>query len=101
MLGKAGVYGGKTLAPKDSGVDSPLNLYVYCENVDTFHKKAVEAGAISLGAPDNMFWGDRMCRLQIPMDIPGVLQPTSEWLHKISIPAMKVLQKLLVNLIYN
>ncbi len=66
MLGKAGAYGGKTQAPKTSGVESPMNLYLYCEDVDKFYTKAVAAGAKSLVAPDNMFWGDRMCKMQDP-----------------------------------
>lgn len=68
MLGKAGAWGGKTKPPTATGVESPINLYIYCEDVDDFYKKAVAAGAKSLGAPEDMFWGDRMCRLE---DIDG------------------------------
>ena len=64
MLGKAGAYGGITQSPAMSGTESPMNLYLYCANVDEFYKKAVAAGAKSLAAPEDMFWGDRMCRLQ-------------------------------------
>lgn len=68
MIGKEGAYGGVTKAPMSSGVDSPMNLYVYCEDVDAFHECAVNAGATSLLAPEDTFWGDRMCRLK---DIDG------------------------------
>ncbi len=70
MMGKAGAYGGKTQSPLQSGIESPMNLYLYCENVDEFFKKAVAAGAKALAAPEDMFWGDRMCRLK---DIDGYL----------------------------
>ncbi len=64
MMGKEGAWGGETKTPISSGVECPICLYLYTENVDDFHKKAIAAGAISLQAPDNMFWGDRMCRLK-------------------------------------
>lgn len=66
MFGKAGAYGGKTKSPIESGVDSPINLYLYCDNVDEFYASALEAGAKSLSKPEDTFWHDRMCRLQDP-----------------------------------
>lgn len=61
MVGKEGAYGGDTKTPKNSGVTSPVSLYLYTDNVDDFYKKATAAGAKSLASPANMFWGDRMC----------------------------------------
>lgn len=52
--------------PALTGVESPIALYFYTENVDEFYKHAVAAGAKSTGAPEDMFWGDRMCRLRDP-----------------------------------
>lgn len=66
MLGKSGAHGGTTKSPKETGVESPMNLYIYCEDVDTFYQHAVSAGAKSQSAPENMFWGDRMCQLIDP-----------------------------------
>lgn len=66
MLGKAGAYGGTTKSPKMSGIESPMNLYLYCEDVDQFFKHAIQAGAQALAEPQDMFWGDRMCRLKDP-----------------------------------
>jgi len=66
MFGRAGAHGGKTLSPKTSGIESPINLYLYCEDVDAFYERAVQAGAISLTEPEDTFWQDRMCRLQDP-----------------------------------
>lgn len=64
MFGKAGAYGGKTQPPIKTGIESPINLYLYCEDVDELYNKALEAGARSLSAPEDTFWQDRMCRLQ-------------------------------------
>lgn len=66
MFGKQGAHNSPLLAPVTSHVPSPITLYLYCDNVDQFHLKAVTAGAISLASPEDMFWGDRMCRLQCP-----------------------------------
>ncbi|HEV2613306.1 MAG TPA: VOC family protein [Gammaproteobacteria bacterium] len=66
MFGQEGSYGSTSKSPKSSHTESPITLYIYCENVDEFHRNAVESGAKSLSAPEDMFWGDRMCRLQCP-----------------------------------
>lgn len=50
--------------PADSGKASPVNFYLYCEDVDGAYKKALEAGAESLKEPADMFWGDRMCQIK-------------------------------------
>lgn len=64
MLGKAGAFGENIQPPIASGMKSPISLYVYCDEVDKFYDTAVTAGAKSLQAPDDTFWGDRMCCLQ-------------------------------------
>jgi PhnB protein len=64
MCGKQGKYGGTSKAPAVSGIECPITLYLYCDNVDTFYTEAVSKGAEPLGAPEDMFWGDRMCRLK-------------------------------------
>jgi len=66
MFGKAGAYDSTVKPPVESGVESPINLYLYCEDVDAFYAQAVKAGAVSLAAPEPTFWGDKMCRLQDP-----------------------------------
>jgi len=66
MFGKAGTYGGKTKPPRANGIESPINLYLYCEDVDEFHEHAIRAGAKSVSAPEDTFWNDRMCRLEDP-----------------------------------
>lgn len=62
MCGKIGQ------TPAMSDIESPISQYDYVENVDHFHEQAIKHGAKSISAPEDMFWGDRMCRLQ---DIDG------------------------------
>ena len=50
--------------PAHSGCELPINLYVYCPSVDLLAERAREAGAIMLAGPEDMFWGDRIVRLQ-------------------------------------
>jgi PhnB protein len=64
MFGKAGAWGGTTQSPKQSGVESPITLYLYVENVDQFYKHALTNGAVSISEPQDAFWGDRMCSLK-------------------------------------
>jgi PhnB protein len=45
---------------------SPVGFYVYVENLDATWKKAVAAGAKILMPLTDMFWGDRMGRLEDP-----------------------------------
>jgi PhnB protein len=66
MLGTAGAYGGLTKSPAMSGVLSPMNLYIYCDDVDAFYNHAIVGGATSKEVPADMFWGDRMCKLADP-----------------------------------
>jgi PhnB protein len=44
----------------------PTGLFLYTENVDKAFDKAVKAGAKALSAPEDMFWGDRMARVEDP-----------------------------------
>lgn len=68
MIGKQGAYkkeyGDDLTSPNTSKTPSPITLYAYCENVDKFYQSALAAGAKSISEPQDMFWGDRMCRLQ-------------------------------------
>lgn len=66
MCGKQGCYESTTQSPLSSGIESPITLYLYCEDVDKFYKEALSKGALSLSEPENMFWDDRMCRLKDP-----------------------------------
>lgn len=49
--------------PAVSGHPSPMNLYIYVDDVDALHRRAVEAGARSDSEPKSTFWGDRIASL--------------------------------------
>jgi uncharacterized glyoxalase superfamily protein PhnB len=38
---------------------TPTMLFLYVEDVDGVHKRAVQTGATSVQEPQNQFWGDR------------------------------------------
>ena len=66
MCGRQDAMGESAKTPRAQGVPSPMSLYLYCADVDSFFEAATNAGAISRGAPEDTFWGDRMCRLEDP-----------------------------------
>ena len=45
---------------------TPVQLYIYTEDADSFFKKAVQAGATEVMPVGDMFWGDRMGALKDP-----------------------------------
>ncbi len=45
---------------------SPVSFFVYVEDVNAAHKKAVAAGGKDLMPPTDMFWGDRMSQVEDP-----------------------------------
>jgi PhnB protein len=55
-----GAFGPKSLK------GSPVTIHLYVENVDAFIKRAVAAGARITMPLDDMFWGDRYCKLEDP-----------------------------------
>jgi PhnB protein len=42
----------------------PGAVYLYVQDVDAAYTRAIEAGATSLAAPADMFWGDRFARVK-------------------------------------
>jgi uncharacterized glyoxalase superfamily protein PhnB len=66
MCGREGAYGPEPKTPRASGVQCPITLYMYTEKVDDFYLAAMTQGAKSVQKPEDMFWGDRMCRLADP-----------------------------------
>ncbi len=66
MFAPQGSWGETMKTPAHSGSQTPISLYVYCEDVDALVKQAREAGAKVLAEPEDMFWGDRMARLEDP-----------------------------------
>jgi uncharacterized glyoxalase superfamily protein PhnB len=45
---------------------TPVVLYLYTDDVDALHDRALQAGACEGFAPQEMFWGDRVCLLFDP-----------------------------------
>jgi PhnB protein len=66
MFAPEGAGGSTHQTPRHSGVESPIGLYVYCADVDALVVRARQAHALVLSEPEDMFWGDRMARLQDP-----------------------------------
>ena len=56
---------GGALGPK-SLKGSPVTIHLYVENADAFVARAVGAGAKITMPLDDMFWGDRYCKLEDP-----------------------------------
>lgn len=78
MLGKQGIWNKDVFAPVSNQVESPISLYAYCENVDEFCLHAEKQGAEVLLAPEDTFWGDRMCRLK---DLNGYIWAFATNIH--------------------
>jgi PhnB protein len=57
---------GMSVAPSASASMQPSSLFVYTEDVDALHKRALHAGAREDMAPSDMFWGDRFGKFTDP-----------------------------------
>lgn len=66
MMGREGAQGQACQSPVSSGVQCPIGLYVYVDDVDNGFKRAVEAGGQPKAEPVTMFWGDRIATVQDP-----------------------------------
>lgn len=53
-------------APVRSGAECPLTMYVRCLEVDARADQARAIGAKILTEPTDMFWGDRIARIEDP-----------------------------------
>lgn len=66
MFGLEGGFGGTCRSPATSKTECPVDLYVYCEDVDALCSRAKSAGATVLSEPSDKFWGDRTAQLSDP-----------------------------------
>lgn len=66
MIGKEGSHtlDPKIKTPKNNKIESPVSIYLYCEDVDKLFAQAKQAKATVVLEPQEMFWGDRMCSLK-------------------------------------
>ena len=53
------------LGPKTVG-GTPVTIHTYVEDVDAVHRRAIEAGASELRAPEDQFYGDRSSQFEDP-----------------------------------
>lgn len=60
MVGRQGMGGCQSRTPATSGVECPIGLYVYCEDVGKLYEQAKAHGANIVSEPEDMFWGDRI-----------------------------------------
>lgn len=66
MFAPEGGQGVVPNSPKTAGIESPMALMFYVEDVDAAFARAVDAGAIAVKPPADMFWGDRACSVKDP-----------------------------------
>jgi len=81
---KKASYGRTSKSPKSVIPNLPSHSYIYCENVDEFHRNAVECGAKSLGAPEDMFGVTECADFNAPKDTYGHLPQTWEFLATVA-----------------
>lgn len=66
MFAQEGAFDSPSKSPATLNIPSPMTLYLYCDDVDNLYHQALEAGAKTLMAPHDSFWGDRVCQLSDP-----------------------------------
>jgi uncharacterized glyoxalase superfamily protein PhnB len=66
MFAPEGAFGSTAKTPRSGGAEAPQLFYLYVDDVDALHARALEAGGKSLLAPGDQFWGDRFCQIEDP-----------------------------------
>lgn len=65
MFSVEGAFGSTKKSPKSLGIECPINLYFYCDDVDALWERASKVEGVTAAlAPNDAFWGDRMCMLK-------------------------------------
>jgi uncharacterized glyoxalase superfamily protein PhnB len=64
MFAPEGAFGSVARTPKSAGTVAPQSFYLYVDDVDAVHARAIEAGATSVMAPQDQFWGDRFAQIE-------------------------------------
>ena len=64
MFSSQSIPGEDMRSPKASGASVPITIFVYHPDVDALFEQAVANGAEAISKPEDMFWGDRVCRLR-------------------------------------
>jgi uncharacterized glyoxalase superfamily protein PhnB len=66
MFAPEGAFGSTAKTPRSASTEAPQLFYLYVDDVDALHARAVEAGGKSLLPPGDQFWGDRFCQIEDP-----------------------------------
>ncbi|KAF1030121.1 MAG: hypothetical protein GAK40_00143 [Burkholderia plantarii] len=64
MFAPEGAFGSTARTPRSAGAIAPQSFYLYVDDVDAVHRRALEAGAKSLSEPQDQFWGDRFAQIE-------------------------------------
>ncbi|HEF5154416.1 glyoxalase/bleomycin resistance protein/dioxygenase [Burkholderia multivorans] len=64
MFAPEGAFGSTARTPKSANAISPQSFYLYVDDVDATWQRALDAGAKSLTAPQDQFWGDRFAQIE-------------------------------------
>lgn len=64
MFAPEGAFGSTARTPKSAGATAPQSFYLYVDDVDATWRRALDAGAKSLSAPQNQFWGYRFAQIE-------------------------------------
>ncbi|OMG74194.1 VOC family protein [Burkholderia ubonensis] len=64
MFAPEGAFGSTARTPRSAGATAPQSFYLYVDDVDATWQRALDAGAISLSAPQDQFWGDRFAQVE-------------------------------------
>ncbi|ABC38838.1 VOC family protein [Burkholderia thailandensis] len=64
MFAPEGAFGSTARTPKSAGAIAPQSFYLYVDDVDAIYRRALDAGAKSLSAPQDQFWGDRFAQIE-------------------------------------
>lgn len=73
MCAPEGAHGTTNKCPASGGFEAPSSMYIYVDDVDAAFERAKVAGASVVSPPEDMFWGDRICRLTDPSGYPLML----------------------------
>jgi uncharacterized glyoxalase superfamily protein PhnB len=64
MFAPEGAFGSEARTPKHACATAPQSFYLYVDDVDAAYRRALDAGAQSLSAPQDQFWGDRFAQVE-------------------------------------
>ncbi|KVC63218.1 glyoxalase [Burkholderia ubonensis] len=64
MFAPEGAFGSTARTPRSAGATAPQSFYLYVDDVDATWQRSLDAGAKSLSAPQDQFWGDRFAQVE-------------------------------------